>query len=61
MLIVNVKGNNIERALKELKSKFIKTNITKECRDRQEYVKKSIKKRAEKKRAQYNQNKNNNK
>lgn len=61
MLIVNVKGNNIERALKELKGKFIKTNITKECRDRQEYVKKSIKKRVEKKRAQYNQNKNNNK
>lgn len=60
MLIVNVKGNNIERSLKELKGKFIKANIAKECRDRQEYIKKSVKKRAEKKRAQYNQNKNNN-
>ena len=42
MLIVNVKGGNIERALKELKGKFIKTNITKECTNRKEYVKKSI-------------------
>ena len=60
MLIVNVKGGSIERALKELKGKFIKSNIAKECKERQEYIKKSIKNRAEKKRAQYNQNKKNN-
>jgi len=38
MLKVNVKKGNIERALKELKSKFIKTKVAKECRQREEFT-----------------------
>ena len=57
MLKVEVKKGNIERALKELKGKFIKTKIPKECRDRQEFIKKSVKKRAEKIKASYLQKK----
>ena len=34
MLIVKVKKGNVERSLKELKSKFIKTKLYKECRER---------------------------
>jgi small subunit ribosomal protein S21 len=60
MLIVNVKGGNIERALKELKGKFIKTNIAKECTNRKEYVKKSIIERQQVQKAQYIQNKKRN-
>lgn len=57
MLKVEVKKGNIERALKELKGKFIKTKIPKECRDRQEFIKKSVKRRAEKIKASYLQKK----
>ena len=57
MLKVEVKKGNIERALKELKGKFIKTKIAKECRDRQEFIKKSVKRRAEKIKASYLQKK----
>lgn len=57
MLIVEVKKGNIERALKELKGKFIKTKVTKECRDREEYTKKSVKKRQDKIKAIYLQEK----
>ena len=57
MLKVEVKKGNIERALKELKGKFIKTKIPKECRDRQEFTKKSVKRRAEKIKASYLQKK----
>jgi len=48
MLRVQVKKGNVERALKELKSKFIKTKISKECRERSEFTKPSVKKRKEK-------------
>lgn len=60
MLIVNVKNGNIERALKELKGKFIKTNISKECANRKEFVKKSVKNRSQLLKAQYIQNKKRN-
>ena len=46
MLKVIVKKGNIERALKELKSKFIKTKTTKLCRENKEFIKPSDKKRA---------------
>jgi ribosomal protein S21 len=46
MLIVNVKSSgNIERALKELKGKVIKTRQVRELQERKEYVKYSVKKR----------------
>jgi small subunit ribosomal protein S21 len=57
MLKVKVKKKNIERALKELKSKFIKTKISKHCRDRKEHTKKSIKRRQEINKATYLQKK----
>lgn len=47
MLIVQVKDKNINRALKELKSKFIKTRVTKELFDRKNFKKKSVKRREE--------------
>lgn len=47
MLIVQVKDKNINRALKELKSKFIKARITKELFDRKNFNKKSVKRREE--------------
>jgi ribosomal protein S21 len=46
MLIVKVdKNSNIEKALKEYKSKIIKTRQSSQLVDRKEYVKKSVKKR----------------
>jgi len=46
MLIVNIKnGENFERALKNLKSKVIKTKQTQELFDRKEYKKPSVKRR----------------
>jgi small subunit ribosomal protein S21 len=46
MLIVNVKEHgNIERALKALKSKVIKTRQVKQLQDRKEFVKNSVKNR----------------
>jgi len=57
MLKVKVKKGNIERALKELKGKFIRTKVPKECRERQEYTKKSVKRRSEKIKASYLQKK----
>lgn len=57
MLIVQIKNGNVERGLKELKGKFIKTKIAKECKDREEYVKESVRKREEKIKAIYNQKK----
>ena len=53
MLIVKVKKGNVERALKELKSKFIKTKLSKECRERAEFTKPSNKNRKEKIKAIY--------
>lgn len=54
MIIVPVKeGENIERALKKFKRKFEKTGIIRELRSRQAYVKPSVRRREEIKRAIY--------
>lgn len=54
MIIVKIEGKtNIESALKTLKSKFIKTKIAKELNERKSFTKKSIKRRAEVKKAKY--------
>ncbi len=54
MLIVEIKdGINIDRALKILKNKFIKTKLMKELKERQAFVKKSVKKREVIKKAKY--------
>jgi small subunit ribosomal protein S21 len=48
MLIINIKENeNIEKALKTLKSKVIKTKQNQILFERKEYTKPSIKKRSE--------------
>ena len=57
MLKIEVKKKNIERALKELKRKFIKTKVSQECRERKEHTKKSTKKRQEIIKAKYLQKK----
>ncbi|MDD3738186.1 MAG: 30S ribosomal protein S21 [Lentimicrobiaceae bacterium] len=54
MIIVPVKeGENIDRALKKLKRKFEKTGTLKELRRRQAFVKPSVKKREDRKKAIY--------
>ena len=54
MLIIKVKdGEKIDRALKRYKNKYNKTKVMKELRDRQEFVKKSVKKRQQVKKAIY--------
>jgi small subunit ribosomal protein S21 len=54
MLIVKLdKNTNIERALKLLKSKVIKTRQTSQLVERKEYEKKSVKKRKMIKKAKY--------
>ena len=45
MLIVKVKSGGIEKALKELKSKVIKTRQNSHLNERKEYKKKSVIKR----------------
>ena len=53
-IIVPVKeGENVERALKRYKKKFEKAGILKEIRERQHYIKKSVKRRQEILRAIY--------
>jgi len=54
MIIVPVKeGENIDRALKKFKRKFEKTGVVRELRDRQAYIKPSIRRREEVKKAAY--------
>ena len=54
MLIVKLdKNTNIERALKQLKSKVIKTRQSSQLVERKEYEKKSVKKRKILKKAIY--------
>jgi small subunit ribosomal protein S21 len=60
MLIVHVKKNDIERALKELKSKVIRTRQNSQLNDRREYTKKSVLKRQNKGRAIHTQKLKNN-
>ena len=58
MLIVKLDKNiNIEKALKILKSKVIRTKQTAELVNRKEYTKKSVKKRDILKKAKYVQKK----
>ena len=54
MIIVPIKeGENIERALKKFKRKFEKTGTIRELRSRKKFVKKSVKRRDEVKKAAY--------
>lgn len=53
MLKVEVKKGNIEKALKELKGKVIKTKQNSILFDRKEFIKPSITKREENKKAVY--------
>jgi small subunit ribosomal protein S21 len=58
MIIVEVKnGENLDRALKTLKSKVIKTKQTQKLVERKEYVKKSVKRRNQILKAIYTQKK----
>jgi small subunit ribosomal protein S21 len=61
MLIIKVtQKGGVEKALKEYKSKVIKTKQLKKLRDRQEFEKPSIKKRQQMMKAKYIQQKFNN-
>ncbi len=54
MIIVPVKeGENIERALKKFKRKYEKTGVVKELRSRQAYIKPSVSRREQVKKAIY--------
>lgn len=53
MLIINVDGRGIEKSLKELKSKVIKTRQNQKLFERKEFVKKSVKRRKEIQKAAY--------
>ena len=56
MLIVKVKkGQNVDRALKLFKRKFKNSGVLKELREKQQYTKKSRKKRLQKDKAIYKQ------
>ena len=56
MLVIPVKdGENIDRALKRFKRKFLKTGTLKQLRNRKEYVKKSERLRVRKQKAIYSQ------
>lgn len=55
MLIVTVKKNDIEKALKELKSKVIRTRQNSKLNERKEYTKKSVEKRQILQKAKYRQ------
>ena len=54
MLVIQVKeGDNIERALKKYKSKFEKTKVLRELRNRQAFTKPSVINREANKKAVY--------
>ncbi len=57
MLVIPVKeGENIDRALKRFKRKFLKTGTLKQIRGRKQYVKKSERLRIRKQKAVYSEN-----
>lgn len=58
MIIVEVKSGNIEKALKELKSKVIKTKQIQKLNSKKEHIKKSVSKRSQILKAKYIENKN---
>lgn len=47
MIIIKTKDKNIEGALKLLKAKVQKTKMVQELKERQEYVKPSVKRRSQ--------------
>ena len=54
MLVIPVKdGENIDRALKRFKRKFLKTGTLKQLRARKQYIKKSERLRVRKQKAVY--------
>jgi len=54
MLIIPVKeGESIDKALKKFKKKFERTGVVKELRNRQQFTKKSVRRREEVKKAIY--------
>ena len=53
MLIVDVEGGSIEKALKKLKKKWDKNKTMKELRSRKEFIKNTDRKRSAKSRAVY--------
>lgn len=54
MLIIPVKeGENIDRALKQYKRKFVKTTVKNQLQERKEFTKPSVVRRASKQKAQY--------
>ena len=53
LIIKQEKGENIERMLKRFKKKFEKTKVLRELRNRQAFIKKSIKNRETRKKAIY--------
>lgn len=55
MLIVIVKKNNIEKAIKELKSKVIRTRQNSHLNNRKEFTKKSVERRQTLQKAIYRQ------
>ena len=59
MLIVSVKKGNIEKSLKELKGKVIRTKQNSKLFNGKEFTKKSVEKRGIKNRAKYRQSFNN--
>jgi len=57
MLVIPVKdGENIDRALKRFKRKFLKTVTLKQVRLRKQYIKKSERLRVQKEKAIYSEN-----
>ena len=59
MLLVEVKKGNIEKALKDLKGKVIRTKQNSALFERKEFVKPSVKKRTQKLKAIYIESKKN--
>jgi len=58
MILIDIKKyKSLDQALKAYKQKHNKIGIVKELRDRKEFVKPSVKKRAQKLKAQYVQEK----
>ena len=56
MLIIPVKeGENIDRALKRFKRKFLKTGTLKTLREKKQYIKKSERLRIKKQKAVYSE------
>ena len=60
MLLINLKENDtIDKALKKYKKKFEKTGVVKELRERQQFIKPSVKRRKLVIKAKYKQSLNN--